>query len=217
MTSPRHCLIFTDIFGITDAIKTLSDTLNQQGNTVSIVDPYQGVQIKSTHEVDIYQYFLEECGHEHYLAKVNNVLLAALASGNQDIFIIAFSAGASAAWKALDKINPLFKSDQANKCIKHFLGFYPTQIRHHLALTPVCRSTLIFAEREKHFNVKDVIAHLSKSEQVQCIQVPLLHGFMNPLSLNYNPQAQMIFEHMLLQNIKESPNNFHWDLLKAMK
>jgi len=217
MTRTRHCLVVTDIFGITDAIMKLSHELTQLGCAVSLIDPYQGKDVQLADEEDLYDYFLRACGHEEYLAKVSHALVAALTRAKQDIFIIGFSAGANAAWRALNKLNPLVKAHQANGRIKHFVGFYPTQIRHHLTLSPVCRSTLIFAEHEKHINVKDVMGHLSKINHTQCIKVPLHHGFMNPSSINYDQPAHVTFENMFLQYIKENPSDSHWGFLEEIQ
>ena len=217
MTRARHTLIVTDIFGATDAVKNLSRRLKLQGNTVSIIDPYQGKKHPKGQEADIYEHFLNECGHEQYLTHVKRRLTAVLTPTNQDVFMIGFSAGASAAWRALDRTRALFKTDENSQLIKHFTGFYPTQIRHYLGLSSICKSSFIFPKHENHFDVKDAIGHLSSGHHTRCLQTPFDHGFMNPDSKNYQHNARIEFEKILLENNTETTNKSAWQFLKNAK
>lgn len=217
MTRVRHTLMVTDIFGATDGIKSLRRQLSLQGNMVSIIEPYKGKNIPKAQEADTYRYFLNECGHEQYLAHVNHALTSALKLADQDIYIIGFSAGASAVWRALDSNHPLFNIDQHSHAIKHFMGFYPTQIRHHLALSSICKSSIIFPKSEDHFNVKDIIRHLSSNYHTRCIQTPFNHGFMNPTSKHYQHNACVDFENALLKSNTQTTNASDWQFLEDAK
>lgn len=48
---------------------------------------------------------------------------------------------------------------------------------------------LFFPEEEPHFDVVELMARLSRREGVVCHQTRYLHGFMNPLSVNFDAKA----------------------------
>lgn len=99
---------------------------------------------------------------------------------------MGFSAGAAATYKALND----FSSDSEQmKTIRHLIGFYPGQIRHHLDITPGCPVTLVFPRSEQHFDLDKVIDSLAKKANIRCIRAPFAHGFMNPLSASYHKRA----------------------------
>ena len=173
-------IIITDVFGITDAVSTLREALCADAANVKVLDPYDGLIKNFANEKLAYQAFLQECGHPQYVAKVLDTL-----KGLQgQTVLLGFSAGASAAWKAVD----LLESN-----VSHVIGFYPSQIRNYLDVQPLCPVTLVFPSYEKHFDVELCIAQAAKLEQVQCIQSEYLHGFMNPLSVNFNAQGSSFF------------------------
>jgi len=179
-----NVIILTDIYGVTEAVNTLKEELCADAVSVIVLDPYDGFIKNFADEKLAYQAFLQECGHQQYAAKVLDTL-----KGLQgQIVLLGFSAGASAAWKAVD----LLESK-----VSHVIGFYPSQIRNHLEVQPLCPVTLIFPRYEKHFNVESCIAQATKLEQVQCLQSEYLHGFMNPLSVNFNAQGSSYFNRFI--------------------
>lgn len=170
-----HILLATDIFGYTKAIEDLKQRLSFLCKDVHILDPYEAKCMDFHDENKAYEVFVQRCEFEHY-AKLCVKALATLS--NKAVILIGFSMGASAIWKALD--------GHKDKNIKAFYGFYASQIRHFLEVKPLIPCTLIFPKCEKHFDVDEVIAKLIHKEAITCIKSSYLHGFMNPLSLNYD-------------------------------
>ncbi|WP_404340152.1 dienelactone hydrolase family protein [Pseudoalteromonas mariniglutinosa] len=166
-------ILVTDIFGVTDAIVSLTTFLATDSIKVTVVDPYDGQITTFANEQCAYDAFISQCGHSNYVANVKN----AIGFTDEHVVLLGFSAGASAAWKAIDGNYP--------QSVVHFVGFYPSQIRHHLDVLPPCPVTLVFPYKEEHFDINKVINELSKLEMVFCIKTALLHGFMNSLSLNF--------------------------------
>ena len=183
-------LIVTDIFGVTAAVLSLANALMAERAHVEVVDPYDGKEKSFSHEQSAYDAFLANCGHDSYFRKVQN----AISSSLEELVIIGFSAGASAAWRNME-------SDwQSN--ILHFVGFYPGQIRYHLHITPKYPCTIVFPNREEHFDVYDVSGILNEIDNVQCIITDYGHGFMNPLSHQYSSIGAGAFNKVINQASK---------------
>jgi dienelactone hydrolase len=183
-------LIVTDIFGVTASVLSLANVLMAERAQVEVVDPYDGKEKSFSHEQSAYDAFLANCGHDSYFRKVQN----AISSSLEDLVIIGFSAGASAVWRNME-------SDwQSN--ILHFVGFYPGQIRYHLHITPKYPCTIVFPNREEHFDVNDVSGILNEIDNVQCIITDYGHGFMNPLSHQYSSIGAGAFNKVINQASK---------------
>jgi len=183
-------LIVTDIFGVTASVLSLANVLMAERAQVEVVDPYDGKEKSFSHEQSAYDAFLANCGHDSYFRKVQN----AISSSLEELVIIGFSAGASAAWRNME-------SDwQSN--ILHFVGFYPGQIRYPLHITPKYPCTIVFPNREEHFDVYDVSDILNEIDNVQCIITDYGHGFMNPLSHQYSSIGAGAFNKVINQASK---------------
>ncbi len=185
-----HVIIATEIFGINPAVESLAEDLKNADTEVSIVDPYDGVEQKFECEQDAYDQFIGDCGHDGFYSRIEARLLQA----DQATILIGFSVGASAGWRVL--------AGDSGNLIQHFVGFYPTQIRHHLDIDPACPSSLIFPAREEHFELDPVIDRLSSKAQVKCHKTDYLHGFMNPQSMNFEASAARQY-FTLLSSIKQ--------------
>ncbi len=166
-------VIVTEIYGRTAAIDQMVDRFAGQSCGVTVVDPYSGAVQRFIDEEEAYSSFMDLCGHDRYA----NLVQETISALEGPLFVIGFSVGAAAAWRALES--------QGVDKIAHFIGFYPGQIRHHLEVEPACPVTLIFPLEENHFSVSAVMNELAEKEQVHCHQVSDLHGFMNPCSAHY--------------------------------
>jgi dienelactone hydrolase len=173
-------VVITDIFGLTDDVIALA-----KEHSATIIDPYQGVHQSFTNEAQAYQHFIEQCGHDAYVDRIWSVIN----SMPNGVKVLSFSAGASAVWRLTERFSP--------HKIEHLIGFYPSQIRHHLNVNPNSPVTLIFPSKENHFDVDKVIKNVSKSASVQCIKTAWRHGFMNPRSDNYHEQAVTVFANVM--------------------
>lgn len=170
-----HILLTTDIFGYTKATEAFKYRLESICEAVHVIDPYDAKQMDFQNEDEAYEAFSRLCGLENYAKRCMKALDA---HTNETLILIGFSMGASAFWNVLDG------RESAN--VKSFFGFYSSQIRHFLDAKPRVPCTLIFPTFEKHFDVDEVIIKLAKQENITCVKTEYLHGFMNPLSVNYN-------------------------------
>jgi len=188
-------LLISDIFGQNSGLDDLANALTTIGIDIQILDPYQGKRLHFMDGAHAYQSYLDQCGHDYYCQMVINILAKISQSTSDKIIIIAFSAGASAAWQALGSNK--IETEQ----VKQFIGFYPSQIRHHLHLTPKVMTQLFFPAHEEHFSVDTTIAELSRKNTVRCIKTKGLHSFMNPLSINFDQIHTQYFIKTLLKII----------------
>jgi dienelactone hydrolase len=130
---------------------------------------------------------MSQCGHE----KLTNSLEKNIENITNDLVIIGFSAGASAAFRVA--------SQEQFSHVKHVIGFYPSQIRHHLDLVACVDVTLLFPKEEPHFEVDKVMTDLKEQEKISAYKVQAKHGFMNSLSVNYHPELAAQFNESLQQ------------------
>ncbi|SGY87425.1 dienelactone hydrolase family protein [Moritella viscosa] len=183
-------IIITDIFGQTTDIDSLAVSLSTDLTRVTVIDPYEGYKQTFINEQAAYDTFMTQCGHERYRSAVSSAI--ELSEG--EVVLLGFSAGASAAWKAIGR--------HSNPLIKHCIGFYPSQIRNHLDVIPCCPVTLVFPCEEKHFEVDNILSVLASLKQVHCIKTSFQHGFMNSLSENYSLSAATFFTDKIRNKIK---------------
>ena len=170
MMNSMHTLVATDIFGLT---RHVTDFAKKIGS-LRIVDPYRGVRHAFKEEAKAYAYFEDHMGLGAYAAHLTDTLSAI----NDNCLVVGFSVGAAAGWKAA--------GSYGGKNLRGVIGFYGSQIRHHTDITPVCPTTLIFPKSEDHFDVQTLASHLEGKDGLECIRTDYLHGFMNPLSRNFD-------------------------------
>jgi len=185
-----HIIIITDIFGLTKDIDLLAASFSTELARVTVIDPYEGHKQTFINEQVAYDTFITQCGHERYISAVTAVIKLS----NDEVVLLGFSAGASAAWKVIDQ--------HSNPLIKHCIGFYPSQIRNHLDVIPCCPVTLVFPCEEKHFEVDNILSALAQLKQVYCIKTTFYHGFMNSLSDNFSLSAATFFNERMSDGSK---------------
>ena len=172
--------IVTDIFGLTPAISTFASALQNS----QVIDPYQGLLTNFANEADAYQAFLHHCGHDKYYYQVLTAI-----TNTPNSTIIAFSAGASASFRAISEVTT-----------NHLIAFYPSQIRHHLHLNPKSPTTIIFPHHEAHFDVAKVLNTVAECPTVCCLQSEQNHGFMNPQSQGFCQQLATPIEQLIIHH-----------------
>jgi dienelactone hydrolase len=182
-------VVASDIFGRTEAFERLAERVAPIAASCVIIDPYQGIRQSFADEEQAYGIFLRECGHDRYAGRIK----AVLGESPAPTIVVAFSVGASSAWRALDR--------NMGTGVTHLVGFYPSQIRNSLDVVPSCPVTLIFPESEPHFDVGKVIETVSRINGVACVQVPFRHGFMNPASANFDPLGAEQFVNALEEGL----------------
>jgi dienelactone hydrolase len=168
-----NTILVADIFGKTPALIQLGHALN----TSVIVDPYSGENMVFNNETEAYTYFVEKVGFENYLMTLTKVVKSATSINS----LIGFSIGAAAIWKLSE--NPAIKN------IKRGICYYGSQIRNLKEVNPLFEVDLIFPKRESHFDADKLRTEVTGKQKVNIVQTPNLHGFMNPLSNNFNELA----------------------------
>lgn len=165
-------LVASDIFGSTPELRSL--ILHFPGET-EIVSPYDTSKAMDGTEEEAYDAFLASGGLDAYTRKLSIAI-----SERRPDALVAFSAGAGAAWRVLS--SPGLSLRQA-------VLFYGSRIRGDMNLRPSVPTKLIFAEKEKAFDVAPVVATL-RAQGIDAVMMPgTRHGFMNPRSPGFDPVA----------------------------
>jgi len=172
-----NTIVVTDIYGKTPALEELCSKLEQ----VQIIDPYKGVFLKFSDEVEAYKHFSDVMGMNSY----SILLKAAMLNQNQAFKMIGFSIGASAIW--MNSENKNVKNVKSAEC------FYGSQIRKMTNINPLFPITIIMPTKEEHFSVDELFQKLKEKSYVKIEKTIYLHGFMNKLSKNFNQDAYAIF------------------------
>ncbi|MBA3010137.1 MAG: hypothetical protein KKF12_11055 [Proteobacteria bacterium] len=165
-------LIAADIFGHTPALDRLAGRVGL--NATHIIDPYGG-RIKFRDEALAHEFFSTRVG----IAAYADIIADRLEKNPRIRSLIGFSAGAAAIWHLSG--TPAFAH------IRRAIGFYPSQIRHHLHIHPMFDTQLFFPASEPHFDVDGLISALENTPNLSCCKTAGFHGFMNELSRNFDP------------------------------
>jgi len=173
-----NIILVSDIFGKTPALISFAEDIG----AMTIIDPYNGVDMGFENESKAYAYFIEQVGFEHYFSLLQNKLQNQLLNSIDDMnVLVGFSIGASAIWKLSD--NPAMTNVHKGIC------YYGSQIRNLTTVTPRFDIDLLFPEKEDHFDVLTLQAALSQKKNVKITQTNYLHGFMNLHSTHYHAEA----------------------------
>lgn len=167
-------LLASDIFGCTPALQRLASRL---AGPIKIIDPYQGEFMRFRNEAQAYTTFCDRGG----LARYSQQLCMDVQALSEPIFLIGFSVGAAAIWRAS------YHGSLAR--VRAAVGFYGSQIRHYTTITPAFPMTLIFPEHEEAFPVSALLSTLQATPNVRLLQTTMQHGFMNIHSNNFNPHG----------------------------
>jgi dienelactone hydrolase len=221
-----HLLFITDIFGVTQQLDELCGYIADKGLSVTMVSPYPLDTALTTgnqrlifdNEAIAYDHFIQTSGHNLYIERcklaITNVAEQAK-STDSALYIIGFSAGASAVWNALDEINDDGHVN-TNLADIYFTGFYPSQIRHHTKLKPKGKIQLIFPSHESHFDLADVINQLKNNSQTKCVSTDFFHGFLNDQSTQFNQFAYQGFKNIMMNSeLLIAPHKLHHALNSA--
>lgn len=179
-------MIVTDIFGAQPELMSLFIALDPQ---VVVIQPYDDQPPAFTDDAQAYSYFLRHGGIDAYSDRLTGVLRAQ----TNPVLLLGFSAGAAACWAV---------SAIADLPIQRCIGFYGSQIRQLVKLDPRYPIELIFSE-ESHFSVPELMQTLEGKANLTQSQVSYTHGFMNPLSRGYQPQAADLYYDWIAREIRK--------------
>jgi len=167
-------IIASDIFGRTPHLEALRARICPDSAISELVDPFAGGQQGFADEDEAYAAFLAAGGLAGYKARLVETLYAS----GEDTALLGFSAGGAAVWLAA--------CDPALPPPRLAISIYARQIRHHAGLVPRCPCRLIFPQSEEGFDVAALAACLTGTPNVTVLSAPYAHGFMNPLSRNFD-------------------------------
>nr|WP_321513780.1 dienelactone hydrolase family protein [uncultured Pseudodesulfovibrio sp.] len=185
-------ILVTEIWGRTAHVDLMAEAFDRASHAVTVIDPYDGHDRKFGNEQEAYAAFITQCGHDEYARRVCH----AVSEAQEPVYLIGFSAGAGAVWQAVCQ-------EQAHT-IPGALCFYGSSIRTMLDAVPTVPVELIFPDHESHFDVQCVVQSLQGKPMTKCHVVPYGHGFMNPLSENYDGEGYERWFHWILDRIKSS-------------
>jgi len=165
-------LVVSDIYGATPELRSL---VHHFPGDAEIIAPYAVGEMKAGTEEEAYESFLESGGLDAYTQKLSDTI----ADLRPDA-LVAFSAGAGAAWRVLSK---------PGLSLRLGVLFYGSRIRDYLTLRPAVPTKLIFAEHEKAFDVAPVAATLRAQGMDAVVMPGTRHGFMNARSPGFDAVA----------------------------
>lgn len=178
-------ILIADIFGITPELLRLAQDIalvngETQSSCVKVFGPYKKDNIAFANEQAAYEYFTKYVGLDNY----TQALAHEIAQIATTTLLIGFSVGGSALWR----LTPSLPSQ-----VKAAICFYSGQIRHHLDVKPNHPTRLILAEHEVHFSVDSLATALEYNTTVLIEKSKYLHGFMNPLSVNFSKSGYQFY------------------------
>lgn len=165
-------LIASDIFGITPELRALARRIDR---APVLVSPYGDTLPAAADEQQAYAAFQHAGG----IAAYAGVLAAAIEAQRPQV-LVAFSAGATAAWLAL-----------AREClpIRCAMLFYGSRIRDYLDLRPTVPARLVFAEHETACDATALVDTLRRNGADAAVMPGTRHGFMNARSPGFDEAA----------------------------
>ncbi|WP_028117212.1 hypothetical protein [Ferrimonas senticii] len=169
MTAPL--LLVTDIFGQHQTLQPLIDELERHFSAVMVLDPYNGQRFVFDSETQAFEHFQSRCGAAGYQQKLQQILTSATAPFK----LLAFSAGANAAWPLLTQANSISKAALV----------YGNAIVDQPELKPNCPTQLWLCDSDR--GVKALQSQLN--QHADLLLSPLPHGYFNPRSEHYQPVA----------------------------
>nr|WP_314858451.1 hypothetical protein [uncultured Undibacterium sp.] len=158
-------IVATDIHGINDDLKALFQDF---GNEIKFLSPWNKDTYPHDTEQEAVAAFHADNGLTTYQQKI------AETAGQQPALLIGFSVGASSLW--------LHTASKNCHPASYAQLFYGSRIRDHVSLTPLCKTSLTFAEYESAFQPATLASKIIGSNVEFTIIKDTHHGFMNPRS-----------------------------------
>lgn len=172
-------IVLHEIYGINSHISGICNTLADGKNDVlcpNLLLPKQ--TFSPGEEAAAYSNFMQNIGFSAAQQQVEKLSLE-IQKDYKYRFIIGFSIGATLAWLC----------SQRAGLYSGAVGFYGSRIRDYKNVAPKCPILLFFPKHEEAFDISHLIHELSDIDNTSIVQVNALHGFANPLSGTYCPEA----------------------------
>lgn len=171
-------VIVHEIYGINQHMNYICEKLSQHG--LDVMCPNLLIQenpFDYTQGEEAYYNFMENVGFQNALLKIKD-LLSNIKNKYKKVFVVGFSVGATVAWLSSEE-----------NTLDGVIGYYGSRIRNYVEINPQCPVLLFFPQKEKSFNVDELIANLNKKGKVKIQNFEGEHGFSDPYSKNYNEES----------------------------
>ncbi|OZB96218.1 dienelactone hydrolase family protein [Paenibacillus sp. XY044] len=169
-------IILHEIYGLNEHILAFGDKVSRTDYEVLTPDLLQREPFPYEQEEEAYSYFVHQIGLDRAVDEVSRIVQEHRKRHDR-IFIIGFSIGATIAWRCTET------------GIDGIVGFYGSRIRNYAEMEPMCPSLLFFASNEKSFDVSELAEKLEYCRNTNVHVIEGEHGFMNPYTKSYLPQA----------------------------
>ena len=166
-------IVATDLYGVTQALK--DRFLAHVKEEIIWLSPWETELNPYADEATAHQVFVANDGFTAYSHKIKKAIYLA---DSEQIRVIGFSVGATAAWLCLSEDN--FK-DKVEACL-----FYGSRIRNYLDRSPNCLTYTVWSEHEIAFEPAALLKDIEKLNIPAVIEPNSKHGFMNPVSKNFS-------------------------------
>lgn len=172
--STAAVVVVHEIYGLNDHIKDFCKKLSEQGADVFAPDLLnRGIPFGYGEEDMAYRNFTGCIGFDSAADRVKE-LLTQIRGRHKRVYLTGFSVGATVAWLC-----------SVEKLCDAVFGFYGSRIRDYIEVVPQCPVLLFFPDREKSFDVDELIGVLTKKDNVRVRKFNAGHGFADPFSKNY--------------------------------
>ena len=170
-------IVLHEIYGINSHIEEVCQKYSEIGydvycpNLLKLEKPFDYSQ-----QDEAYNHFVGNIGFDVY--REVNQLMQELRPDYKKIILLGFSIGATLAWRCAEK----------GLC-DAIICCYGSRIRDYMDVMPKCPTLLIFAEKEKSFNVYECAKALSNKQNTDIKVLDAEHGFCDPFCSAYNFEA----------------------------
>lgn len=179
-------IVVHEIYGINKHMISICQSLSQKDFDVICPDLLEKeAPFEYSQEELAYRNFIENIGFTNASDKIKSVLLG-IKDNYEKVYIVGFSVGATIAWLCSEEDG-----------LDGIVGYYGSRIRNYLGVDPLCPTMLFFPEKEKSFNVDELVLRLEE-KNVEVHKFNGQHGFSDPNSQKYNiKSAQVAFNRMV--------------------
>ncbi|NMM62947.1 dienelactone hydrolase family protein [Clostridium sp. P21] len=191
--SPSVIIVLHEIYGINHHIQKVCEKFSLKGydiicpNLINLRKPFN-----YNFQEEAYKYFMRNVGFDSAVHQVKQIVKKAKQQYDH-IYLLGYSIGATIAWLC---------SVEENVC-DGIIAYYGSRIRDYLDIMPKCPALLIFAEKEKSFNVQQLVISLKKLNS-DVYMLNGKHGFSDPFCENYNEksfeEAETLVDNFLEKN-----------------
>ena len=178
----KSVVVVADIFGRTPHLEECASWFARDAAPL-IVDPYCGSLRSFADEAEAHAAFQAERG----LERLTDLVREAVAGVAGPVDLVGFSVGAAAVWRVAAEIPGPGRA----------VCFYGSRIRDYPDLAPRRETLLVFPRSEPSFDVRALARSLRGRPNVRVLRTPWLHGFLNPLSVNFSPRASARLRNVL--------------------